>query len=137
MYTSSSMNHLDIVLHPVQSASTNFSGYYSASKGYNASPTGVTCSSSEDQSRSSHSQSESLDYSANINKFILLFIASETVAHDNSDSMSLDTPLRSNDNIRKTPLPHRSRSTRTKVVFVVGPPGYLAVLLNQQHLTAI
>jgi hypothetical protein len=111
--------------HPVQSASTNFSGYYSASKGHN-----------EDQSPSSHSQSESPDNSANINDFIL-FIASETAAHDNSDSMALDTPLRSNDNIRKTPAPHRSRSTRTKAVFVVGPPGYLAVLLNQQHLTAI
>ena len=124
--------------HPVQSASTNFSGYYSASKDYNAS-TGVTpstCSSSEDQSRSSHSQSESSDNNANINDF-KLFIASETVALDNSNSLSLDPTLRSNDNIRRTPLPRRSRSTRTKAVFVVGPPGYLAVLLNQQHLTAI
>lgn len=51
--------------------------------------------------------------------------------------MSLDPPLRLNDNIRKTPLPHRSRSARTKAVFVVGPPGYLTALLNQQHLTAI
>jgi hypothetical protein len=124
--------------HPVQSASTNFSGYYSASKGYNAS-TGVTpnkCSSSEDQSRSSHSQSESSDNSANIDDEIL-FIASETAARDNSNSMSLDPTLRSNNNIRRALLPHRSRSTRTKAVFVVGPPGYLAVLLNQQHLTAI
>ena len=67
----------------------------------------------------------------------LMILASETAAHDNLDSMSLDPSLRSNSNIRKTPLPHRSRSTRTKAVFVVGPPGYLAVLLNQQHLTAI
>ena len=113
---------------PVQSASTNFSGYYSVSKGCNASPIGVTCSSSEGQSRSIYSQSESLDNDANVNDFILL-IASEIAAHDNSDSMSLDAPLRQND-IRITPLPHRSRSTRTKAVFVIGPPGYLAVLLN-------
>ena len=121
--------------HLVQSASTNFSGYYSVSKGCNPSPIGVTCSNSEDQSRSSHTQSESPDNSTSIYNFIL-FIASETAAHDNSDSMSLDTPLCSDD-IRKTSLPLRSRSTRTKAVFVVGPPGYLVVLLNQQHLTAM
>jgi len=66
-----------------------------------------------------------------------LCIASEPAAHDNSVSMSLDPPLRSSENIRKTLLPHRSRSTRTQAVFVVGPPGYLIILFNLQHLTTI
>jgi hypothetical protein len=64
---------------------------------------------------------------ANINDFI---------SFNNSDPMCLDLPLRSTDNIRKALLP-RSRSTRTKAVFVVGPPGYYAILLNRQHLTTI
>ena len=120
--------------HLVQNASTNFSGYYSASKGYNASATGVTHSTSssyEDQCRSNHLQSQSPDNTANTDD-LRLCIASETVAHDNSVSMSLDPPLRSNDNIRKTLLPHR-----TQAVFVVGPPGYPVILLNRQHLTTI
>ena len=112
--------------HLVQSASTSFSGYYSASKGYNASlPTAVTrstCLSSEDHSQSNHTQSESLNCITNID--FISFIASQTAAHDNSESMSSNLPLRSTDNIRKTLLPHRSRSTHTKAVFVVGPPGY-------------
>lgn len=124
--------------HSVESASANFSGHYSASKGYNTSTTGVkrsTCSSPEVKLRTSSSQSECVDNTANTDGFRSC-IASETAPHNNSDSMTLDPPLRSNNNIRK-PLPHRSRSTRTQAVFVVGPPGYSPVLFDRQHLTTI
>jgi hypothetical protein len=101
-------NELDLIRSVIQSASTNFSGRYSASKGYNELATRSTNSSPEDRSQSSHSQ------------------ASKTTAHDNSVSMSLSPLLGSSDSIRKNLLPHRSRTTRTQAVFVVGPPGYSA-----------